>query len=475
MLIFNDREFSIRQIIPILLMCLPVLMNMNTSFTIPKFLKNNDMTFTAKLKLNAWRAEPDSTVRAFSNCLWEWNRNNQLINCRQLVEEFSTSGYWGDHNLIRGIVNPTFVDDKGSEFWNKTNPNIHYSMWFERNSDRDGNEHAEIYLKIRFLLSTMTSSDIINHINYIKAESKRIDTQYNKSQKVLVSTNIKMKDDSDNSRSPNFMMYQFKTTSSFSNFFSEESDSVHKDVVSFMNNKSEYERIGRPWTYTILNEGPPGVGKTKLVKSVAALTSRTLIIINLNHFDSIVSLYEAFHSSILGGEEIPHNERLYYIPEVDTCIDNLKERKMAVPDLSDLLCLEKGKELGESGGGGGGSGGGSEKSGSLISAVAKADKPTLGQILNVLDGIPERHGHIIIIDTNMIDKLDKALTRPGRVDRIISWGKMTAVSMRRYLEHYYKDTMPEDVDLPDKVFSAAELQAKVYEFETLDAFIDRVC
>ena len=68
MLIFNDREFSIRQIIPILLMCLPVLMNMNTSFTIPKFLKNNDMTFTAKLKLNAWRAEPDSTVRAFSNC-----------------------------------------------------------------------------------------------------------------------------------------------------------------------------------------------------------------------------------------------------------------------------------------------------------------------------------------------------------------------------------------------------------------------
>ena len=41
---------------------------------------------------------------------------------------------------------------------------------------------------------------------------------------------------------------------------------------------------------------------------------------------------------------------------------------------------------------------------------------TLGCLLNIIDGILEIPGRIIILTTNYIDKIDKALLRPGRID-----------------------------------------------------------
>ena len=65
------------------------------------------------------------------------------------------------------------------------------------------------------------------------------------------------------------------------------------------------------------------------------------------------------------------------------------------------------------------------------------------------------------MDTNHLAKLDPALVRPGRVDRIVSWGKMSAQSVRSYIEHYYKVMLPKTVVLPDRVVTAAELQSYV--------------
>ena len=40
----------------------------------------------------------------------------------------------------------------------------------------------------------------------------------------------------------------------------------------------------------------------------------------------------------------------------------------------------------------------------------------MGNLLEIIDGINEMHGRILIITTNYREKLDKALTRPGRID-----------------------------------------------------------
>jgi ATP-dependent 26S proteasome regulatory subunit len=298
-----------------------------------------------------------------------------------------------------------------------------------------------------------TPNQLIEHVQFIRDEAKRITKSRGRIQKVLVSQEERKEEET----SLSFMKFEFTTTSSFQNFFSEEADTARADIDYFLNNKAEYARTGRPWNYTVLNEGPPGVGKTKLVKSIAAYTGRTLVVLDLQHIESLRMLYEAFHSSVLGGEHLEHTKRLYYIPEVDTQIHNhLKQRNIEKP----IIVLDD-KE--------------SKDTKDDKKSLWKGPKrPTLGEVLNILDGIPERHGHIIIIDTNHMNELDAALIRPGRVDRILSWGKMTAVSMRRFLENFYRETISEDVVFPERQYTAAELQACVHRFPTLDEFLASV-
>jgi len=219
---------------------------------------------------------------------------------------------------------------------------------------------------------------------------------------------------------------------------------VEVDIDYFLNHRNDYERTGKPWTYTILNTGPPGVGKTKLVKAIAAKTGYTLIVINLVHIRNIQTLYDAFHSPYLNGEAVPHDKRLYYIPEVDTqMMDVLQARVPAVvPVGPEPAKPESGKDA-------------------FKVTTEQPKKPTLGQILNILDGVPERHGHILVMDTNHLEKLDPALIRPGRVDRIVSWNKLSAASVRAYIQNYYMVELPKTVILPDRAVTAAELQSYV--------------
>ncbi|RDA87840.1 hypothetical protein CP532_2977, partial [Ophiocordyceps camponoti-leonardi (nom. inval.)] len=47
---------------------------------------------------------------------------------------------------------------------------------------------------------------------------------------------------------------------------------------------------------------------------------------------------------------------------------------------------------------------------------------SLSGLLNILDGVASQEGRILIMTTNHVDKLDKALIRPGRVDMTIPFG-----------------------------------------------------
>jgi len=428
----------------------------------------NKANFTARLALRAWRDEPDSIVRCFSTVLWEWNRKNRTVNCNNLMEEFSRNGYWERENEYD--YNPLFVDEPNRDFWNIDHPNVRYRMWLTRPSDRDGVEHPEIFLKIHFLDDNTSPNRIIEHVQFIRDEAKRILKTRGQIQKVLVSQEGGGSGDLErrgSSTALSFVKFEFATTSSFDNFFSEEADTARRDIDYFMNKKEEYIRTGRPWNYTVLNEGRPGVGKTKLVKAIAAYTGRTLIVLNLQHIESINALYEAFHSSVLGGENLEHTKRLYYIPEVDTQLnDFLKHRNTPEKSLVLIGGEDESKQSNESK-----ESADSKDSYKLKSLFKQPKQPTLGEVLNILDGIPERHGHIIVIDTNHLNELDAAFIRPGRVDRILSWGKMTSSNARKYLANYYQTPVGDDVSLPERCMTAAELQSRVSRYPTLDEFM----
>jgi hypothetical protein len=46
--------------------------------------------------------------------------------------------------------------------------------------------------------------------------------------------------------------------------------------------------------------------------------------------------------------------------------------------------------------------------------------------------------------------------------------------MRRFLENFYRETIPADVVFPERKYTAAELQACVHRFPTLDEFLASV-
>lgn len=476
----RDKDFGWKQAVLYLLpMLIPVLLTLPSPFAwmqrmcgrmgISKPVQH--LQYTARIRLRAWAEEPDAIVRLFSTVLWDWNRRNELVNCHTIDEE-AVCGRWSDMEY-EGFQ-PMFVNDEKNTFWHRDRPHIHYKMWVERLADRDGIYHPEIFLQIQIRdpdrsgAEKYTPRDLMNHIDYIRKSAEKIQNDYAQKQRVLVTTERaggRRGGGEDDGAGPAFITYEFATTSTFANFFCEEAETVKSDLDHFINNKPAYERTGKPWTYTILNSGPPGVGKTKLVKAIAAQTGRTLIVINLNHIRDITMLYDAFHSSVLAGQHVNHDKRLYYIPEVDTqAMDILKKRDgtdgSESPEAELVVAAAAPPTTGRA------------KYTAATTAVTNTPKkPTLGEILNVLDGVPERHGHILVVDTNHIERLDSALIRPGRVDRILTWNKMSSESIRAYLENYYMVSIPKTAVFPDKVYTAAELQAAAVQKKSWTEFV----
>jgi len=87
---------------------------------------------------------------------------------------------------------------------------------------------------------------------------------------------------------------------------------------------------------------------------------------------------------------------------------------------------------------------------------------TLDDILNLLDGIRETPGRILVITSNHYDRLDPALVRPGRIDLTLPMTYASHDTIRQIYAHFFKTPIDESVFLSENMtaeyqFSPAEL------------------
>lgn len=114
------------------------------------------------------------------------------------------------------------------------------------------------------------------------------------------------------------------------------------------------------------------------------------------------------------------------------------------------------------------------------------DELNLSGILNVLDGIVDTPGRIVIITTNHPEKLDPALIRPGRIDKKIMLGYMSADDLGSIVQHYFQAelTGPQKHRVKDLVqgspetrsprlrLTPAQVEQLTSEYDTIDDMLD---
>lgn len=174
-----------------------------------------------------------------------------------------------------------------------------------------------------------------------------------------------------------------------------------EDVTDYLNPATRrwYANRGIPYRRGYLLYGPPGTGKSSLSLALAGFFKMRIYIVSL--------------SSITSTEE-----------NLATLFADLPRRCVVLLEDIDTAGLthtrdEDGSEYGDSKGGDTTEPKG--KSGSKTPEVP-AFRLSLSGLLNILDGVASQEGRVLIMTTNHLEKLDKALIRPGRVDNIVEFG-----------------------------------------------------
>jgi len=207
------------------------------------------------------------------------------------------------------------------------------------------------------------------------------------------------------------------------------------EIVSYLQNATEFKEVGAEIPRGILLEGPPGTGKTLLARAIASEVNASFI--------SVVG--SQFVEMFVGVGAMRIRE----------LFQTARENRPCVLFIDEIDAIGKQRSSGT---------GGSSFSGN------DEREQTLNQLLAEMDGFQDNEGLLVMAATNLKDTLDKALLRPGRFDRLLSVPLPDTPSrekiLRKYLES--KPVQQEQISIPELAeltegFSGADLKNVVNE------------
>src|SRR6478735_7851325 len=150
-----------------------------------------------------------------------------------------------------------------------------------------------------------------------------------------------------------------------------------QEVVDFLKDPTRFRELGATVPKGILLHGPPGTGKTLLAKAVAKESGAQFFSQSASSFVEMFAGLGAKRIRRLFREARKHSPAIVFIDEIDA------------------VAAERGSDNN------------SER------------EQTLNQLLVEMDGFASRGELVVIAASNLLEKLDPALLRPGRFDRQI--------------------------------------------------------
>jgi cell division protease FtsH len=179
-----------------------------------------------------------------------------------------------------------------------------------------------------------------------------------------------------------------------------------REVVEFLRDPKKFKRLGASVPKGILLHGPPGTGKTLLAKAVAHESGAQFFSQSASSFVEMFAGLGAARIRRLFDEARKHEPAIVFIDELDAVgarrgSDHNSEREQ-----------------------------------------------TLNQLLVEMDGFSSSGRLVVMAASNLLEKLDPALLRPGRFDRQVFVSPPDVKGRRRILAVHTRDKpLREDVDL----------------------------
>jgi hypothetical protein len=167
-------------------------------------------------------------------------------------------------------------------------------------------------------------------------------------------------------------------------------DRVRRHVRFFEQNRAWFEERGLPYMLGVLLYGPPGCGKTSVIKAIAGETRRHVVSCRLTEHVTASQMRSLLQCDTLQVQQgagarvgccIPVRERIHVFEDADELGSLFPRRSEEAP------CRD---------------------------ARAHPERLTLQTFLNLLDGVAEVPGRILVFTTNHVPRVDGALLRPGR-------------------------------------------------------------
>jgi len=271
------------------------------------------------------------------------------------------------------------------------------------------------------------------------------------------------------------------------NIFFEDKDKLIKYIKPFIYDPSNtinsgeelYIKSGFTFKAGLLFYGSPGCGKTSTIKAILKYTNRNAIILNLSKIKSCEELENIFRIRKINDKTYCGKQLCFILEDCDAFnLDVIKSREdnkiIGSKENNDNKENNENKEINKL----------TELSSLFVEYSLKklnTDELNLSCFLNILDGIIELHGVMIILTTNYPEKIDDALIRPGRIDFKYEFKKATNKTICNMLQFKF-DINDEDFikyeallkKIKNNILSPAEIQSICFKNDTIEECIEDI-